>query len=753
MKKLIVLLFFTFLNLYIYAQCVLPGAAGPIVGYSSVCPTQVNAPYTIAKINNAQSYVWRYTGQGITIQDSLSSTFINFLATATSGTLTVSGRNQCGEGAPSPNYVISVIPFPDSSKTITGSVSVCQGQSTVFYSVPTIANADFYSWEYSGTGALISGSTNSITIDFTSTATSGKLTVKGNGSCGVGKISPDFSITINEVPQGIFSGNSVCVGDSKTGKLLWASSAGDEPFTVTYHDGTANRTKSNVFGGIAFDPFTTPSATTGYKLINVSNQYCSRSSNFTNDSATIAVTSQSVTINAHPNDTVVCEGGTTLFAIQTEGAYAYQWEESTDNGNNFNPITTSGTIPFYSNFKTPTLTVSKTQIAHNGYKYRCSIIAACGNDTVSLPAKLIVQPIPGAAGIISGPERVCQKQNGAVFTVPPISNATKYIWSFSGKGATLTTTSNTVTINFSVIASSGYLKVKGISDYCEGASSEEYPVLVVIAPSSAGSITGTNSVCQNQKNVAYQIPIFHKHSTFDEPTFTWNYTGSGISISGTTNPMTIDFSDSATSGILTVRRTQYCGFGQVSPNYSITVNPAPKKPSAIIGTDSVCQPGQISYSVNPVLNATKYFWNYTGNAINIPDTSNSVSIPFSTNSTSGMLTVKASVGKCESLSSDSLHIFYGDCTTGILESTVFDPIQIYPNPSTGIINILLPEDVHQSYFISVINVLGKEVYSLNKMANINTPEQQINLSNLAKGIYYLNFHSQMHQKSFKIVLQ
>lgn len=81
---------------------------------------------------------------------------------------------------------------------ISGTSSVCPDEQGVVYSVSPISNATNYIWSYSGTGATISGTGNSISIDFESAATSGILTVYGTGSCGNGAPSQDFPIAIGQ---------------------------------------------------------------------------------------------------------------------------------------------------------------------------------------------------------------------------------------------------------------------------------------------------------------------------------------------------------------------------------------------------------------------------------------------------------------------------------------------------------------------------------------------------------------------------
>jgi hypothetical protein len=102
-------------------------------------------------------------------------------------------------------FTVTLNPLPAAAGTITGSAAVCQGQTLVAYSVPTIADATSYTWSYSGTGATVSGTTISVTIDFAVNATSGNLTVTGNNSCGSGTVSPNFAVAVNPPPVATFT--------------------------------------------------------------------------------------------------------------------------------------------------------------------------------------------------------------------------------------------------------------------------------------------------------------------------------------------------------------------------------------------------------------------------------------------------------------------------------------------------------------------------------------------------------------------
>jgi hypothetical protein len=85
--------------------------------------------------------------------------------------------------------------LPANAGKITGSVAVCQGQSAVVYTVPTIANATSYVWTLP-IGATGASTTSSITVDYGASAVSGKFTVKGRNACGDG-VEATLAVNVN----------------------------------------------------------------------------------------------------------------------------------------------------------------------------------------------------------------------------------------------------------------------------------------------------------------------------------------------------------------------------------------------------------------------------------------------------------------------------------------------------------------------------------------------------------------------------
>jgi hypothetical protein len=180
----------------------LPGAAGTITGTPTVCGGTNGVSYSTTTIANTQTYVWLLPA-GATIASGAGTTNItvNFAGNASSGAITVYGNNLCGNGSSSPAYNVTVNPLPANAGTITGPASVCAGSTGVTYTVAAIANASSYVWTVP-TGVTITSvtNTNTITVSFGASASTGNFSVYGTNSCGNGAASPAYTVTVNPIP-------------------------------------------------------------------------------------------------------------------------------------------------------------------------------------------------------------------------------------------------------------------------------------------------------------------------------------------------------------------------------------------------------------------------------------------------------------------------------------------------------------------------------------------------------------------------
>ncbi|MCX6282049.1 MAG: T9SS type A sorting domain-containing protein [Bacteroidetes bacterium] len=381
------------------ASGLLPAAAGTINGAGTVCQGQNNVAYSVPSIAGATNYNWSYTGTGATISGTTNSVTINFATNATSGILQVMGVNSCGNGPVSANFPITVNPMPGAAGTITGSGSVCQGQSNIAYSIPAVANATTYVWSYTGTGANInSGSTNIITINFAIDATSGNLTVFGSNSCGNGTSSAVFPVTVHVLPvanagpnQSIPNGSSTILSGSVnggTGTYTWHW----EPASYLLNPDIQNPTTINLTASVNF----TLTVTDLYGCGGTDDVFVNVSGPLTVD----AITTPDTVCIGQPVQLMALAGG-------GSGSYTYTWIS--------NPAGFAATIP--NPYALPSVNTVYSVFVNDGIT------------SISDSVSVTVIPLPGQPAAPNGPDTVnLSYVTSSDYTITPVAGADSYSW-------------------------------------------------------------------------------------------------------------------------------------------------------------------------------------------------------------------------------------------------------------------------------------------------------------------------------------
>lgn len=241
---------------------------------------------------------------------------------------------------------------------------------------------------------------------------------------------------------------------------------------------------------------------------------------------------------------------------------------------------------------------------------------------------------PGAAGPIYGPATVCQGQTQVTYYIDAIQSATSYVWTLP-QGMTGSSTTNSITVDLDLSATSGEISVYGTNQYGSGQAST-FPVTVNPLPGEAGIITGPAEVCQNETSVVYTID-----EIMDATSYVWTLP-EGATGSSTTNTITVDFT-AAITGALQVYGMNDCGAGYLSA-LQVIVNPLPGNAGTISGNTTVCegQAGEV-YSIEPVANATDYIWTLPPGASGSSN-SNTITITYNQGASSGEITVTPSNG-------------------------------------------------------------------------------------------------------------
>jgi len=214
-----------------------PEQPGSISGNSNICQSSTQT-YMVQEVSGVTYYTWTLPQGWIGSSDSAS---ISILAGVESGLITVAASNLCGISSAS-EMLVNTNPLPEAAGPVSGSTEVCQGQSSVTYTVPPINFATTYNWNLPS-GATASGNFNSIQVSFSDLANSGFISVSGLNDCGYGSESSLF-VNINLLPEtpSVTQNGIILTSGSPDGNQ-WYNSAGLIPeatlqnYSVT-EDGT-----------------------------------------------------------------------------------------------------------------------------------------------------------------------------------------------------------------------------------------------------------------------------------------------------------------------------------------------------------------------------------------------------------------------------------------------------------------------------------------------------------------------------------
>jgi hypothetical protein len=338
-----------------------------------------------------------------------------------------------------------------------------------------------------------------------------------------------------------------------------------------------------------------------------------------------------------------------------------------------------------------------------------------------------VNPLPGNAGNITGTATVCGGATGIAYSIDAVANTTTYVWTLPA-GATVATGAgtNAITVDFAANASSGDITVTPNNICGNGNTSPPFAVTVTPLVAAAGSITGVTPVCQGQVGVAYSVASITNATGYD-----WTVpAGATITNGSNTNSITVDFSMSAVSGIITVAGTNSCGEGTVSPDFAVTVNPIPATPT-ITSNDFVLT------SSAPAGNQ----WYLEG-----------VPIPGATGQTytvenTGWYWVVVTLDGCSSDTSN--HIFI--LVEGI-EPLTGSSFSVYPVPNDGQFTVTLVSDTREIFSILIYNNLGAKIYEEKGVEVKGAVEKLIDLRPIPSGIYSIVFQNHDNKVVRKILI-
>lgn len=651
------------------------------------------------------------------------------------------------------NIRIAQIKAPSAPGAVTGPTDVClfMGGAPVTYSINQASNATSYVWTAPNGATIIGSNTDTVvTIFYPNTFVSGTLSVVSVNACFGNATSSPRNISISrKIPTtpgnftSFIANPCALVGSLSTADFAirpvlnatgydWTLSPGIT--LVEYHPGDTGVT-------VRFNA----GFTTGSVSVKATNACWSSAAKTYNISTTIPSTPGSIN-----GLTAVCAFAGTSNAVTysinpVSGAASYQWTLPANASIVSGQGTTSVDVLFTSAFTSGTISVRA--------------LSACGNSglrNLSVSASKPSRPVA-----IDGLTQVCDfvgSTSPVSYSIAAVSGAGSYNWTVpanvslvSGQGTT------TIQVLFLTNFESGTISV--VAEAACGNSSARSLSVSVTKPTTPVSISGPTQVCPfilTSGTATYTIdPVAGATS------YLWVTPANSTIISGQgSTSIDVTFSSAFSSGNVTVRAVSSCGS---SSTRSLSLTKQVTRPGAITASGSPCPSSTVTYTVDPVANATNYVWNLPTNAIYISGQgTTSYTISFKPAFSTGTLSVKTQNG-CNSSAASTLSLSADEClvskTMGVkvLEDAGPDQIsigQVYPNPNKGQFNITVHTGTLKGMArLQLIDMFGKVVWDKSEAVNNRGLMQlPVNNINIPSGIYELKFMLAGQTKTTRVII-
>ncbi len=757
-------------------------------------PTISNQPSSINTcLNNNTSFSITATGTNITYQwqvndgngwSNLSNTGV--YSNVTTNTLNLTGvtatmnnykyrcvvSGTCTPAAISNEAILTVV-LPVTVTTNPTDVTICEDATTTF----TINgnNINTYHWEVNdGSGwvrisnaAPYSGA-NTATLTISNASTS----LNGNqyrcfvfNACAQYTTSSAADLTVNAKPDitNQPSNSTICLNNNTSFSITATGTNITYQWQVDDGSGWADLSNTGLYSNVTTNTLDITGATAtidGYDYRCVVSGTCTPSA--TSNSATINV-DMPPSITTQPSDKTTCENGTTSFSVAATGtSLSYQWQ--VDNGSGFSNVTNNTT---YSGATTNKLDINANSNLNN-YSYQCIVTGKCTPSTMSNIATLSIDMLPvitsqpvdvsiceGANttfGVIATGTNVAYQwqvddgtgwtdlSNNTIYdgvktellklTTPPTSyNAYKYRCIVSGKCSPSETS---IEANLEIMLTTDILTHISADTFCEGKLS-------------------TIPLNTNGANLQYQWQI-NDGTGYKDIT-------AGATFDGEKTDILI-FKDPAKIHHGQTIRCIATGTCKSDTTENILAN-IYNKPEVVTPPNnvSVIQGQNASFSVVATGTALTYQWQAsTGGAYsNLNDNSiyngvhtNKLTITAATEAQDGFTyrCVVIGIPNCGFVSDVTSPAILNVTPPLSIGNTSMNnsTVTLYPNPVTGS-TVTLSSTLKQDVSYTIVDQMGKVV--LNGEMNSNQKTTNINVSDIASGVYIILFNNDSNVKPIR----
>ena len=319
-------------------------------------------------------------------------------------------------------------------------------------------------------------------------------------------------------------------------------------------------------------------------------------------------------------------------------------------------------------------------------------------------------------------------------------------WTFEG-GDPATSIEQNPTVTYDVIGDYDVTLVVDDGSNTNTTTESDY-INILDVPEMAATPTGENDLCENNDNTNYSTTgatYATEYVWMISPADAGVITGNGMDAE--VNWANDYFGDVEIS----VYGTNDCGDGDESTAFDVTVEPLPEAADDITGSETGCQGYTEIYSVPAITYADDYVWTMDPPEAGTTTENGAECTVIWSDTYEGIATMKVcGTNDCgDGAWSAEFEVMVENCT-GIGSIRNNGIVAIYPNPSTGVFTVEF--NATDIVNLSLVNAIGEVVYQMDRLELNGAFTHQIDLANVAEGIYYLKMSGKSINKIEKIVI-
>ncbi|MDY0334817.1 MAG: C25 family cysteine peptidase [Bacteroidales bacterium] len=374
----------------------------------------------------------------------------------------------------------------------------------------------------------------------------------------------------------------------------------------------------------------------------------------------------------------------------------------------------------------------------------------CGAGTMSEPLNVMVQSVPEAASQPAGETDLCQGNAPTVYTADAIAYADTYLWELAPADAgTIAGEGMEVEITWdNNWTGEVLLTVKGANDCGQGEFSAPLAIVIKSLPGIPAAPEGATNLCQGTESSTYTTA-----GAAAATEYVWELLPpeAGTITADGTNAEVAWATDFNGDAMVHLKALNECGESAFSQALSVVLIALPGQPQNITGIAEVCKGTTKEYSVAAIAQSSSSTWMIEpSEAATLNVSGESCEVSFSDDYMGTANLMVRGVNDCgEGAWSEAFVITINDCTG--IDETDQSQMSIYPNPAND--NFTIRLNGNDNVTLTLVNAIGKTVYSRSDVQVNGTSTTQIDASQLAPGMYFLKVEGSRINTAQKVIIR